>query len=66
MNSYVENHVLLTIQQLIDKNSCGIDGFFTDSKTAANDIIKYLIAENMIVKNEAVIEIGYDNKSKAA
>jgi hypothetical protein len=66
MNSYIEKQVLSSIQHLIDKNSCGIDGFFTDSKTAANDILKYLMAEKIIIKNEAAIEIELDNKSKAA
>jgi hypothetical protein len=42
MTNFNEYQVLLNIQQLIDKNRCSIDGFFTDSKTAANDILKYL------------------------
>lgn len=66
MNSYIEKEVLLNIQELIDKNSCGIDGFFTDSKTAANDILKYLLAEKIISKYEAAIQIDINNKSQAA
>ena len=65
MNSYIETQILFNIQQLIDKNSCGIDGFFTDSKTAAKDILKYLVAQEIIIKNEAAVEIEF-HKSKAA
>ncbi len=52
------------MQQLIDKSRCGIDGFFTDSRSAAKDILKYLETEN-IIKNEAA-EIRYTAQSKAA
>ena len=38
----------LKIQELIDKQRCSIDGFFTDSKTAAVEIVKYLQTENLI------------------
>lgn len=43
-----EEILLVNIQQLIDKNRCGIDGFFTDSKTAAGEIVNYLKMENII------------------
>ena len=66
MDSYIEKEVLLTIQELIDKNSCGIDGFFTDSKSAANDILKYLLSQKIIPKYETAIEIDINNKSQAA
>ncbi len=46
--------VLLNIQQLIDKASCGIDGFFTDSKTAAKEILTYLQKENLLYHPEIV------------
>ena len=65
MTNYEQNEVLINIQQLIDKYSCGIDGFFTDSKTAAVDILKYLETENIIAKNETV-QIKYNETSKAA
>lgn len=66
MTNFNEYQVLLNIQQLIDKNRCGIDGFFTDSKTAANDILKYLKNENIITKNEVAVEIVFNEKNKAA
>lgn len=61
-----ENDVLQNVQQLIDKSRCGIDGFFTDSKTAAKDIIKYLESENLIIKNEPAVEIRYNEHGRAA
>ena len=66
MNSYIEQDVLSNIQELIDKNSCGIDGFFTDSKTAARDILQYLFTQKLINQYEAAIEIDINNKSQAA
>lgn len=66
MNSYIETQVLENIQHFIDKNSCGIDGFFTDSKTAAKEILKYLLAERIIIKNETAVEIEFNQQSKAA
>lgn len=66
MTTYNQNEVVLNIQQLIDKSRCGIDGFFLDSKTAANDILKYLESEKIINRNEAAVEIKYTELSKAA
>jgi hypothetical protein len=51
--------VLLNIQQFIDKACCGIDGFFTDSKAAAKDIVTYLQKENLLVKAD-VIEMQHN------
>ncbi len=66
MTNFNQTEVILNIQQLIDKSRCGIDGFFTDSKTAAKDILKYLENENIILRNEAAVEIKYTELSKAA
>ncbi len=66
MRHFNEIELLLKIQQLIDRNCCGIDGFFTDSRTAANDILKYLLAEKVVIKNEVAVEIEFNNKSIAA
>lgn len=66
MTNFNEIQVLLDIQQLIDKNRCSIDGFFTDSKTAANDILKYLNNEKIITKSEVAVEIVFNEKNKAA
>ena len=66
MTRFNEIQVLLNIQQLIDRNRCSIDGFFTDSKTAANEILKYLQKEKIIIKNEAAVEINFSEKSRAA
>ena len=65
MTTFNQNEVLLNIQQIIDKSSCGIDGFFTDSKSAAKDILNYLESERML-KDEASVEIDYNKASKAA
>lgn len=65
MTNYNQNDVLQNVQQLIEKSRCGIDGFFTDTKTAAKDILQYLESENIIVKNEAV-QIRLNDQSKAA
>jgi hypothetical protein len=65
MTVYNQDEVLLNIQQLIDKSRCSIDGFFTDSKGAAIDILRYLETENIIVKKETV-EISYNETSRAA
>ena len=66
MTRFNEIQVLLNIQQLIDRNRCSIDGFFTDSKTAANEILKYLQNEKFIIKNEVAVEINFSEKSRAA
>ncbi|MEJ7685252.1 MAG: hypothetical protein WKG06_46890 [Segetibacter sp.] len=66
MTHFNELEVLLNIQELIDKNRCSIDGFFTDSKTAADDILKYLKREKIISKNEAAVQIEFNEKSRAA
>jgi hypothetical protein len=64
MTTINQSDLLLNMQQLIDRSRCGIDGFFTDSRSAAKDILKYLETENLI-KNEAA-EIRYTEQSKAA
>ena len=46
--------LLLNIQQLIDKPRCGIEGFFTDSKAAARDIVTYLQNENLLGKADVI------------
>jgi hypothetical protein len=51
--------LMLNIQQLIDKARCGIDGFFTDSKAAAKDIVTYLQKENLL-GNAVVIEMQHN------
>ncbi len=66
MATFNQNDVLLNMQQLIDKSRCGIDGFFTDSKTAAKDILMYLEAENIIIKNEHVVEIRFNEGNRVA
>lgn len=66
MRQLDEMQVLLNIQELIDKNRCSKDGFFTDSKTAANEILKYLQNERIIIKNEVAVEISFNEKSRAA
>jgi len=66
MSRYNEAELLLNIQQLIDKNACSIDGFFTDSRSAAGEILRYLKSEEIIVKNEVAVEITFDEKSWAA
>ncbi len=66
MTNYNQNDVLQNVQQLIDKSRCGIDGFFTDSRTAARDILKYLERENLINNSEPAVEIRFSEQSKAA
>lgn len=67
MTNVNQNEVILNIQQLIDNSRCGIDGFFTDSRTAAKDILKYLESKNLIIQNEAgAVDIRYNERSKAA
>lgn len=66
MTNFNEIDVLSHIQHLIDKSRCGIDGFFTDSKTAASDILMYLKSEKIIIKNEAAVEIEFNERSRAA
>ena len=65
MTTINQNELLMTMQQLIDKSRCGIDGFFTDSRTAAKDILQYLETEN-IIQNEAGFTMKFDAQSKAA
>lgn len=66
MATFNQNDVLLNIQHLIDKSRCSIDGFFTDSKTAAKDILMYLQAENIINKNEHAVEIRFNAGDRVA
>ncbi len=66
MTSYDQNEALLNIQQLIDKSRCGLDGFFTDSRVAAMNILKYLETENIIIKSEESFPMKYNETSKAA
>jgi hypothetical protein len=66
MSTFNQNEVLQNIQQLIDNSRCGIDGFFTDSKAAANDILKYLENEKIIVKDEKPVNMNFNETSKAA
>lgn len=66
MTNFNETQVLLDIQQLIDRNRCSIDGYFTDSRTAAHDILKYLKNQEIITKNEVAVEIVFNEKNKAA
>lgn len=66
MTNFNQNELLLNIQQIIDKSRCSVDGFFTDSKTAANEILNYLDKEKVIIKNETAVEIKYNERSKAA
>ena len=66
MTYFNETEVLSQIQQFIDKNRCSIDGFFTDSKTAARDILNYLESEKIVIKNEGAVEIRFKERSKAA
>lgn len=65
MTTFNEKEILSNMQQIIDKSRCGIDGFFTDSRSAAKDILKYLETENLI-KSEATVEINYNEHSQAA
>lgn len=66
-NNNFDNIELLTnIQQMIEKNLCSIDGFFTDSRTAATQILQYLQREQIIIKNEGALEIRLSERSKAA
>lgn len=65
MTNYNQNDVLQNVQQLIEKSRCGIDGFFTDSKAAAKDILKYLESQNIIATNE-LVHINFGEQSKAA
>lgn len=65
MTTINQNELLMNMQQLIDKSRCGIDGFFTDSRTAAKDILHYLETENIIQK-EADFTMRFNGQSKAA
>ncbi len=66
MTNFNEIEVLLIIQQFIDKNRCSIDGFFTDSKTSAIEILMYLQTEKIIMKNERAVEIEFKERNRAA
>lgn len=66
MTNFNQVEVLSNIQEIIDKYRCSIDGFFTDSKTAASDILNYLQSEKIISKNEVAVEIEFNERSKAA
>ncbi len=66
MATFNQNNVLLNMQQLIDKSRCGIDGFFTDSKTAAKDILTYLETEKLIINNGHAVEIKLNERNKVA
>lgn len=66
MTTYNQNEALLNIQQLIDKSRCGLDGFFTDSRAAAMDILNYLESEKIIIKNEVAVQFNYNETSRAA
>ena len=66
MATFNQNDVLLNIQHLIDKSCCSIDGFFTDSRKAAKDILMYLQTENIIIKNEHAVEIRLDEGARVA
>lgn len=66
MTNFNQKEILLNIQQIIDKSRCSVDGFFTDSKTAANEIINYLEREKILNNNETAVEIDYNERSKAA
>ena len=66
MTTFNQKEVLLNIQYLIDKYRCSIDGFFTDSKTAAKDILEYLEYENILIKKDTLIELNVNKQSKAA
>ncbi len=66
MTNFNEIQVLSNIQLMIDKNRCSVDGFFTDSKTAAKDILMYLQSERIIIKNEGAVEIELNERSRAA
>ncbi len=66
MTNYNQKEVLLNIEHLIDKYCCSIDGFFTDSKTAAKDILEYLECENILIEKGAPIEFNFNEQSKAA
>lgn len=66
MTNFNQQEILQNIQYLIDKYCCSIDGFFTDSKTAAKDILAYMESEHILIKKEASIELDFNEKSKAA
>lgn len=66
MTNFNETRILLDIQQMIEQNACSIDGFFTDSKTAASDILKYLVSEKIIIKSESAVEIEFKERHIAA
>ena len=66
MTNSNQHEMLQTIQYLIDKYRCSIDGFFTDSKTAAKDILAYIECEHILIKKEASIELDFNKKSRAA
>lgn len=61
-----QSNILLHIQEIIDNCRCGIDGFFTDSKSAATIILKYLETEQIIVKNKGTFAMDFKEQNKAA
>lgn len=48
MSTTDKNTVQVRIAEIINRSRCGSELFFTDSKTAASDILKYLQNENII------------------
>ncbi len=66
MTTFNQPEVIQNIQEIIDKSRCSIDGFFVDSKTAANDILKYLENENIIIRNTSAVELEYNERNRAA
>ncbi len=66
MYNFNKSYLLENIEQLINRSRFGDELFFTDSKKAASDILKFLESENILSRNEAVVEIKYHEQSKAA
>ena len=48
MSAIEKNNVQNKIAEIINRSRCGAELFFTDSKTAASDILKYLQTEKII------------------
>ena len=48
MSEIEKYQVKLNIEMLIDRARFGSENFFTDSRTAASDILNYLQQENFI------------------
>jgi hypothetical protein len=53
MSTIEKNTVQIKIAEIINRSRCGSELFFTDSKTAASDILKYLQRENIIPTDPA-------------